>query len=439
MAGSNLLSFEAAPNTDIHKKIRNGAFMGMITTGYVLGIVGIALTYATEPLGLDSFWLGLIGAGSMFGIFFGSLFFGRIADNIGRKPLYCLLMILMIIVSCSQFFLSDPFFIATARFILGMLVGADYTVGISLLSEWSPMKKRAPMLAWLLIYWTIGYTIAYAVGFFMDSIVEMLGNNGWRLVLCTSAVPALITLFIRIGSPESPRWLVSKNRLDEARSVIKANLGEEYDIPEKEEESSSGSWFALFAPAQWRKTLVGGIFFFAQVLPFFSISIFVPLVLKELNIQNPTASGVLYNASTFIGVFVGAWIYNRIGRRPFLLGTFYIAAILLSIMILWTSVPPILALVLVTAFALVMAMAIVPEFSYPAELFPTELRGSGVGLSVAISRFGAGGGTFLLPIISEQYGMNTALWFCVATLIFGGIICQMWAPETSEKHAKRSS
>lgn len=204
MSGARQISFEDAPFSAIHKKITAGTFMGQISDGYTLGIVGISLNYAMEPLGLTSFWMGLIGAGSMFGIFFGSLLAGITADKIGRRPLYASLMLLTAIVSVLQFFLSDPLLIAIVRFVLGMLIGADYTVGIPLLSEWAPAKKRAGILGWLLVFWTIGYCISYIVGFFMDGFVAAFGNDGWRLVLCTSVVPSLIALVIRFGTPESP-------------------------------------------------------------------------------------------------------------------------------------------------------------------------------------------------------------------------------------------
>ena len=432
------MNFEDAPFSPFHKKITAGTFMGLISDGYTLGIVGIALSYAQEPLGLSSFWMGLIGSMAMFGIFFGSLITGIITDRIGRKLLYPLFMALTVIVSVWMYFLSDPLYITVARFILGMLIGSDYAVGISYLSEWTPAKNREGILAWLLTVWTIGYTLSYIAGFFMDGVVAAFGNDGWRVVLCTSAIPALIVLVIRHGAPESALWLIAKERKDEALTVIHKYLGTQYGLPSAPlEKAASSSWFALFAPKQWRKTIVSGVFFFAQVLPFFSISIFLPIVLTNLKIENPNASGVLYNVFTMVGVLVGMWLYRVMTRRAFLLWTFYLSAALLTFMILWTSMPPVVALVLVTLLALVLAISIVPEFSYPAELFPTELRGSGVGLTVAISRFGAGGGTFLLPIISESYGIHAALWVCVGTLLFGGIICQMWAPETSGRGKKK--
>ncbi|MDO5536346.1 MAG: MFS transporter [Desulfovibrionaceae bacterium] len=440
MSASSTLNFEEAPFSPIHRKIAAGSFMGLVSDGYILGIVGISLSYAATPLGLSSFWMGLIGAASMFGIFFGSLVTGSLTDRFGRRPLYCLFMLLTVLVSIWQYFISDPLLLTIARFLLGMLVGSDYTVGIAMLSEWAPAKKRGGILAWLLSFWTIGYCVAYAVGFFMDPVVAAFGDDGWRIVICTSAIPGIITLAIRLGAPETPLWLITKGRSAEALAHVHKYLGTQYGLPPAStEEAIKTSWFDLFGPNQWRKTVVSGVFFCAQVLPFFAISIFLPLVLTKLNIQNPNASGVLYNAFTLIGVFVGMWLFQIWTRRFFLISTFYASAVLLAVMIVWTSMPPVLALVMVTAFALVMAISIVPEFSYPAELFPTELRGRGVGLTIAISRFGAGGGTFLLPILSEKFGIHVALWVCVGTLILGGIICQLWAPETSLRAAPRQS
>lgn len=436
MAENINVSYEDAPCCAVHKKIAAGTFMGQISDGYTLGIVGIALSYAVKPLGLSSFWMGLIGAGSMFGIFFGSLIAGVVADKIGRKPLYSLTMILMILLSLSQYFLSDPAAIATVRFLLGVVIGTDYTAGIALLNEWAPARKKASYLAWLLVFWTIGYCIAYIVGFFMDG----LGDNGWRWVLCTSAVPALLGLLLRTGSPELPKWLMAKGRVQDGLDLIHRFIGASYGPAHEEEKPASASWFALFSAKQWRKTIVSGVFFFAQVLPFFSISIFLPLVLGELKITNPTATGVLYNVFTIAGVLLpGTPLVSVVTRRSFLIGTFYLSAALLVVLILWQNMPPVLGLVIVSALAVVLAISIVAEFLYPPELFPTELRASGVGLTIAISRFGAGGGTFLLPIISENFGIQAALWVCFGTLIFGGLICQMWAPETNPKFVKQGT
>ncbi len=428
MAEHENVSFEEAPFSPVHNKVRAGAFMGMVCDGYIIGIVGIALSYAAGPLGLTSFWMGLIGAGALLGILFGSLV-GGLADRVGRKPLFLSVMLMSVLLSISQFFISDPALLAVIRFLLGMTIGCDYTVGISLLSEWTPKDVRPRVMGWLLVLWTVGYVLSYIAGF----ILNWIGDVSWRLILCTSAIPGIITLLIRMGTPESPGWLARKGRTQDALSIIHQYLGPQFGLPPAEATPPSASWFRLFSKELRYNTLVSGIFFACQVLPFFAITIFLPLVLSDLKIENPHASGVMYNVFTIVGVLIGTWLIDKISRRAYLLWTFYGTAAILAVMTVWQGMPGYIALILLAAFSLVLAISIVLEFAYPPELFPTELRASGVGLTVAISRIGAAGGTFLLPMINENFGVFASLGGCIGALLIGGIVCHLWAPETSEK------
>ncbi len=438
MSFATPISFEEATPHAIHKKVATGAFLGVITDGYILGIVGIALSYAQGPLGLNSYWMGLIGAGAMLGILFGSLLMGPIADRIGRRKPFLILMALSVGLSLWQFFITDPVWLAVVRFLLGMTVGADYTSGIPLLSEWTPAKRRARILSWHLVMWTLGFVMSYIVGSFVGSLgAESMGDDGWRWIIISSAVPGLAAFLYRFGTPESPSWLARQGRETEALELIHTWLGKDYCLPDlQEEQKASGSWCRLFSPELRYNTLVSGVFFAAQVVPFFAIGIFLTIVLEQLNVSNPHVSGILYNVFTMAGVLIGTWIIDKITRRFYLLSTFYGAAAILTVMILWQTMPGTLAMILLAALALVLAMSIVLEFAYPPELFPTELRASGVGLTVAVSRIGAGGGTFLLPVISDAWGIYASLWMCVGALLVGGIVCHLWAPETSGRGSK---
>ncbi|MBO4684985.1 MAG: MFS transporter [Desulfovibrio sp.] len=439
MSSTTLTSYEDAPVQAIQRKVARGTYMGQITDGFILGIVGIALSYAQKPLNLDPFWMGAIGSAMMFGIFFGSTIAGAVCDRIGRRPVFMLTMPAIILLSLAQFVMSDPFVLFCTRFCLGMVVGTDYTSGIALLNEWAPTEKKSPWLAWLLIMWTIGYCIAYICGFFIETLAKSLGDEVWRYVIISSAVPGIIALLVRFGTPESPKWLDSKGRSDEALKIVQQFLGQDYGLAVPDEKPASTSWFALFAPNQWRKTLVSGIFFFAQVLPFFAISIFIPMVLEGLHVENPHAGGVAYNVVTLVAVFIGLPLVSLLSRRFYLAFTFWGSAALLVLLIVWKSMPAQMLLIVVCALAFVLSLSIVLEFLYPAELFPTELRGSGVGLTITISRFGAGGGTFLLPIITANWGIDASLWVCCAALVFGAVICQMWAPETNPRFMKKNA
>ena len=99
-------------------------------------------------------------------------------------------------------------------------------------------------------------------------------------------------------------------------------------------------------------------------------------------------------------------------------------------MIAGQSGPIIITVVSFCVYALTMSIAVVMENPYPPELFDTRVRGTGVGIVIAFSRIGAAAGTFLLPILVESVGVYGTLGVCFVILLVGGVVCQLFAPET---------
>ncbi|MFS0660961.1 MFS transporter [Niallia alba] len=429
-------SYTIAPMSKVHKKVFISLGVGQIACSYALGIAGTALTEASGPLNLNSFWMGLLGAGTLIGLF-GSLFIGALADKIGRRSLFTYGMILFTILSISQFFVSNLVLLLFIRIGIGLVIAIDYTVGSALLTEWLPKKESPKYQSYQLIFWFLGFIAAYFVGIFSSGF----GEDNWRWIISSSAILGLITALWRIKAniPESPSWLESKGKRQEALKLIHQFLGNDYTLPEVESkaEEKPVAWKELFSPGIRRNTLIGGIFYACQVFPFFGIGIFLPILLENLNIGNPYLSGILYNVFMMVGVISGIIIFNRISRRAFLISTFYISAAALAGMIIWPSAPVSITLVLFSIFSVVLSASTVLENPYPPELFETRLRGSGVGTVVAISRIGAASGTFLLPVITDNWGVYATLGICLIFLLFGGIVCQIWAPETSPAFANK--
>jgi putative MFS transporter len=421
--------FEDAPLRSLHVKAAAGGMGGQFSDGYILGLIGIAMSLATTPLGLTTYWLGLIGSASLIGILFGSLLTGPLADRIGRKTIYLWTMGIFCIASVAQFFVSDPTQLLVQRLILGFALGADYVVGISLVSELVPKRLRGRLMSMMMVAWVAGFSCAYGVGYLLQS----LGDDAWRWILFSSAVPAFVVFLVRLNTPESPLWLINKGRETEARAIVSKRLGTDILLPQAELKTQSASWTQLFSKKWRRNTFVGAMFYTCQVIPYFAMSTFIPRILETLNVEDGYASGIVYNVFLLLGSIIGLLIINKISRRAFLVGSFYITAASLAVLALWSGMPGFLVISLFAVFACVLAGAGVLEFAYTPELFPTELRASGVGFVVAASRLGGAGGTFILPVLMENYGTPAALGGCVFALLVGAIICQLWAPETGIK------
>lgn len=422
--------YEEAPLSRVHRKVIGGGMLGQFSDGYILGSIGISMSLATEALKLDAWWLGLIGAASLVGLMLGSLFMGPVADRVGRRKIFHSTMVVFFAASVLQFFVTNATELFTLRLILGLALGADYAVGVTIVSEWTPARLRPKALSFLMIMWVSGYVSAYIVGYFL----QFLEGESWRYVLLSCAVPSAVAVLIRMGTPESPSWLVGKGRADEALALVEKHLGRGWTLPPAPEKTESVRWGDLFG-STWRKnTIVGGVFYACQVVPYFSLSIFLPQIFRELGMEDPYTSGIVFNLFLFLGVLLGTWIIDRISRRLFLVGSFYVCGAALLVLALWPGIPTHWALIFVSVFSFVISAASVLEFAYPPELFDTHMRGAGVGFCIACSRIGGAGGTFLLPIVMQTFGTSTALFGCVAALVVGGLVCQLWAPETGHAH-----
>jgi putative MFS transporter len=310
-----------------------------------------------------------------------------------------------------------------------MAIGAEYAIGAPMLSEFSPADRRGRLGAVLEICWYAGFLLSVIAGYFLR---DTLGWS-WRAVLASSAVPAIMTLAIRYGLPESPRWLLSRGRRGEARAIALEYIGDEehFNREFSPESTSRGTIRELFSPAYRGRTLMVSGFWACLVAPYFAIVTFAPQVLAALHLSDERAGTIATNAIAVLGAFTGLLIMDRVGRRQMLIGPFWICAATLAVVGFWPDAPLWVIGGCFVAFAFFNALAADLCGVYPNELFPTHLRTTGVGVAAAASRIGAAAGTFLLPIGIKTIGIGPSMLvgalFCVA----GAIICQRWAPETA--------
>lgn len=262
-----------------------------------------------------------------------------------------------------------------------------------------------------------------------------LGSEMWKWIFMSSALFGAVAAIVRIvlNVPESPEWLTTVGKKQEALKLIHTQVGAEYSLPIVEQgEAEKVSWSELFNKHNRMNTLVGSVFYGCQVFPYFGVSIFIPILVKNMNMGNSGTSGTIYNIFVVVGAIVGVIFFDRVSRRAFLLTTFYVPAVAVIGMIILQNAPIVITIILFSIFALGMAASVVAENPYPPELFSARLRASGVGAVIAISRIGAALGTFLLPIIVDRFSAYTALGVCAAVLLCGGLFCQLYAPETSK-------
>jgi MFS transporter, putative metabolite transport protein len=401
---------------------------GQFSDGYLLGTIGIALALAGNSLHLSALWLGLLGGGSLAGLFVGSLFLAPLADRIGRRPLLAPTMAVFAIVSALQFFVTAPWQLLILRLLLGLVLGVDYVVCCTVVAEFSPRRTRGRLLSLLVFVWSMGYTGAFILGALLASTAQ----DAWRWILLSSAIPSALVFVVRLAIPESPMWLVQHGRSAAARRIIDRHMGERVElpvVPATQPQSLRASWMELASPRYRRRTMVGAVFYTAQVIPYFALGTFIAAVLGAFGIRSTYTGGIVFNVFMLLGSGVGLWLIDKVTRRQFLVGTFYLSASILLFLVL-ARTESVVTVAAAALFAFVLAAAANLEFAYLPELFPTHLRASGVGVGTAASRIGSAVSTLLLPICMESIGVRPTLGVCVAVLLTGGVVCHAFAPET---------
>jgi putative MFS transporter len=409
---------------------------GMFLDGYILGIIGTVIGKISTDLQFSAIWEGLIGAAALLGVLFGSPLGGWLGDKFGRKPLFMVDMALFCICSVLQFYVESASQLFWVRLMMGVAVGVEYSVGWPLMSEFAPARLRGMLLSLTEVFWYTGFMVAFLIGYVLTTTTDL----GWRTILGSSTIIAVVVFVARIGMPESPRWLWNVGRKDEAHAIAHKYLENPADMTDVEHEhTKKGTFGMLFSPKYWRATTFTSVFWFCAVAPYFAIATFAATVLKSYGLGEGLASGVGLTALAAAGCAAATLLIDRVGRRVLTVPPQWLCAVLLAIIGLWASAPPVVVLLCFLVFSFFNAMYNAMTGVYPGEVFPTEIRGLGTGFAAAVSRVGAGLATFLLPWSMANLGVGATMLIAAGVAAVGAAVSQVMAPETRGMNLSETS
>jgi putative MFS transporter len=430
-----LIGIEDLPTSRFHKRIAFVAAGGPFCDGYLLGIIVVALPFIAQDLALNALQIGLIGAASLIGMFVGGVVFGPMTDRFGRQKMYVLNLAVFVVCSLAHLLVHDVTALFVLRFAMGSALGADYPIATALAAEFLPKKLRGPVLASLVLLMWVGYTLSLATGL----LVSGSPSSVWRYILASAAIPSAFFLLLRLSIPESPRWLICAGRTEDARRIVAQHLGPQVDFQALVAETSlstsrRGMGFSsireLLSRGYGRMLLFCSLFWMCQVAPSFAIKTYQPMMLQALGITHPFAGALVIVSFAILGTAIGMCVVNKIGRRTLCLASFALAAFALLLLATPISSVATVTIVLFILFTIAEAAGSGLQFIYPNELFPTDLRATGMGLAMSASRIGAVAGTFLLPTVLIRFGSATGLLIAGGISLVGLVVSALMAPET---------
>lgn len=389
----------------LSSKVALLAGVGGLLDGYDLIVMAGALSLVTKTFSISSSAVsGLLMGIAFLGGFFGSICLSRLVDLSGRKLMFVFDLFLFIggTLICALAVNAPMMFVG--RFLTGLAIGVDLAVSWTLVAEFSPKERRGFLLSLQFILWGIGAAVSFLV---VDAFLFM-GTEAWRAAFLVGLIPAIIVLIIRRSIPESPRWLASKGKIEEAKEVIKhsdSDLTVETLTLLHSSTSQYKNWSSLFSGKLTR--LVVGVFI-STFLAFFltaPINLYTPEVLKTVGLTGNVHISLLGSAFVWLfniaGFVAGGLLLDKTGRRPIGIIAFSIMTLCLLVLLIF-KVSPGLFFVLWIAMEFLGAFGASVTWTWASELFPTSIRGFAMGVNSSANRLSGFLASYIISLILSQ-------------------------------------
>ncbi len=425
-----------------HIKAMFASAMGFFTSAYDLFIIGTALVLIKDEWHLSAHQIGLIGSISLIATFFGAFIFGNLADRLGRKSVYGIEAILMVVGALMSAFSFNATFLIISRFILGLGVGGDYPLSAVIMSEYANTKTRGRMV-------TLVFS-AQALGLIAGPMVALTllaagvdKDLAWRIMLGLGALPAATVIYLRRRLPESPRWLarVKGEKEVAAKDLASFSLGEIVVEEAKDnivKQPLSKYWLQLLGTA-------GTWFLFDYA--YYGNTISTPLVLKHIAphadlIQSTAISFLIFVVFAVPGYFVAAATIDKIGHKFLQMLGFFMMGLMFFLIGLFPSIVNNFPL-FVTLYGLSYFFAEfgpnTTTFILPAEVFPVNVRTTAHGISAGVAKIGAFIGAYFFPVLLKALGLSHTLLLTFVFSLAGLILTYIAIPEPKGKSLEEIS
>jgi MFS transporter, putative metabolite:H+ symporter len=405
-----------------------------------------ALTVAYVLPALIPLWqlhpsdIGLLISIGYAGQVIGGVVSGWLAERYGRVPLMVANIVLFSLMSFCCIFAGSFAALLTLRFLQGIGLGGEVPIANTYINEFAKSQKRGRFVLIQQLMFPIGLTAVALVGTF---VVPLLG---WQWMFFFGALPVLLVLPMVRALPESPRWLASSGRAEDADRVLsrieamvsRNGAVELPPIPPGVAPAAPAAprFDSLFRGIYLKRTLSLWVLWFCAYLLTYSITGWLPSIMRSvyrLPVGQSNLYGFVVNVVGLLVLLFAAFTIDRIGRkRAFSIG-FLLAAVPLVVAAFTPDVSALALLILATlAFAF---MGMIPGTlgMYTAENYPNHLRAIGSGASSISQRLSSVAGPYLVGKILPVYGVGGVFGMFAIFAVLGGITCALFSEETSGK------
>ena len=367
----------------------------IIFDGYDLAVAGIALPSIMKEMGVTPATAGYMVSSALFGMMFGAIFLGTIADKIGRRWAIVICIVLFSVFTALAGLTHDPIAFSATRFLAGLGIGGVMPNVVAQMTEYSPRKMRSTLVTLMFSGYAVGGMLAAVLG---KGLIE---TYGWSYVFFAAVAPVLLIPFVLKSMPESMPFLIKMGRIDELKKIISRmepsyipSANDTFELPSSHK-ASSAPVGKLFQDGRGFSTIMIWVAFFMCLFMVYALSSWLTKLMASAGYSLGSALTfvLVLNFGAMIGAIGGGWLADRFNIKYVLMCFYALAAV--SITLLGVKMPTeLLFFVVGLAGASTIGTQIL-TYAYTGQFYPMSIRSTGIGLASGMGRSGA----ILAPIV----------------------------------------
>lgn len=384
----------------------------------------------------------LFVAATFAGLFIGTFVFGYVADKYGRRSIFTFSLVWYCIATLIMAFQNTGTEVCTWRLIAGIGLGVELVTIDTYIAELMPKEVRGRAFAFNQF---VTFCVVPVVAFISYLLVpqNILGLDGWRWVAIIGAIGAIFVWFLRLGIPESPRWLINQGRNAEAEAIVtrieagvRSDLGMElpppaaHDMDRSEKEGRFGEiWEAPYRS----RTIMLVIFQFFQTFAYYGFAAWVPTLIAEqthINIHASLLYAFIIAIANPFGPLIGMTFADKFERKWQLV----IAAVCIGIFGVLFAMQQTIPMLIVFGVLITLSNNIMSYsfHSYQTELFPTRVRARAVGFTYSFSRISSVFVAFIIGAFLKWGGTGAVFGLIAVAMLIVVIAIGVFGPRTRD-------
>ncbi len=360
----------------------------IIFDGYDLAVAGIALPSIMKEMGVTPATAGYMVSSALFGMMFGAIFLGTIADKIGRRWAIVICIVLFSAFTAAAGLTTDPVSFSITRFLAGLGIGGVMPNVVAQMTEYSPRKMRSTLVAVMFSGYSLGGMLAAGVG------IYMLPAFGWQSMFFAAGIPLLLLPVILYLLPESVGFLVRQGRHEQARSIL-ARVDASRSVTANDElvlhdtKGRSASVVELFREGRLLRTLCLWVAFFCCLLMVYALSSWLPKLMAQAGYSLGSSLSFLLalNFGGMAGAILGGWLGDRFNLYKVMVGFFAAAAVSISLLGFKSSTEMLYLLIFIAGATTIGTQILL--YAGTAQFYGMSIRSTGLGWASGIGRNGA--------------------------------------------------